>query len=72
MAENNETPETLPGSYDALDNALYRYDRYVTATSLLDQASFLCELNNAMDDLRTYHPEFDAGTGTMKWDRESY
>ena len=72
MATNPDTPETetLPGSLDALETVIYTFDRYVEAGTVGQQASYLVELINAMEDLRTFHPGYEVESGTMPWDRE--
>jgi len=62
--------ETLPGSFDALDSVLYYFDLYAQATSPSAQAHTFTALNNAISDLRSFHPLYDYETGTMPWNRE--
>ena len=61
--------ELLGDALDAVADVLYRYDQFVDATTELNRATRLVDLNNAVDDLRSWHPGFDADTDTMPWDR---
>lgn len=64
------TPEPIPGSLESLENVVYYFDLYARAESVADQAGYLIELSNAVDDLRSFHPGYDLDSGTMPWERE--
>lgn len=72
MATIPDTPETepIPGSLDAMEEAIYYFDLLSEANTLAKQAHAFSELSNAMDDLRSFHPGYDVRSGTMPWDRE--
>ena len=70
MMKNMTTPEPLSGSLESLENVVYYFDLYAQAENVADQAGYLIELSNAVDDLRSFHPGYDLDSGTMPWERE--
>ena len=52
----------------AMEEVLYAWYQYRSATTPVTQADYLVILNNKMYDLSTYHPRFDDRTGELKWD----
>lgn len=57
------------GWEDAFVEVHYNWTRFTSATTELERARFLTDLNNAMSDLQSWHPEND-DHGTMAWERE--
>lgn len=55
---------------DAARSALYYYESYREARTLLQQADYLVRLNNAMQDLVTWLPDYDERTGWFREDEE--
>lgn len=57
------------GWKDSAMSAVYAFWRYNEARTPLDNATWLINLGNALSDLQTWLPGFDAETGTMPWAR---
>lgn len=70
MTDTIPDQEPLPGSLDALEEVVYRYEQFAEAASPSRAASALVALGDAISDLKSFHPGWDFETGTMPWDRE--
>lgn len=68
--DEDNLAQRLGWIYEALNEADYRFQMFVTTKDMLNQAHHLTELSNAMGDLRSWHPSYDSDTGTMGWERD--
>lgn len=57
------------GIYEALEEVDYYFNLYMQSQSVYDKARYFVALSNAMSDLRTWHPGYDADTHTLPWER---
>lgn len=55
-----------PDAGDAIDEVLYRWERYFAAKTHMDACHALVELNNAMSDLASWHPDYDSDLGEVR------
>jgi hypothetical protein len=71
MDIQNETLEREPW-HDAAEEVHYQWHRFSTSTDELNRAHALLELSNAMGDLTSFLPGYDADSGTLPWEREDW
>ena len=55
---------------EAIEEAHYRYTRFSEATTPVDQAYALVNLNDAISDLASWHSSYDINDGLLDWQRE--
>lgn len=70
MTNEVDNREPKPGCLDALTEVIYQWQRFTLATDQLSSAMALVELNNAMSDLKSFHPDWNIENDTMPWDLE--
>jgi len=63
-------PERETWLFEALGEACYAWDAYLSAKTPVEQADKLIRFNDRMFDLSTYHPQFDSNTGFLPYDEE--
>jgi hypothetical protein len=68
LAELDRLREQATWWHDAGLAAHWEWERYSTAREPITAAGALVELNNAMSDLASYLPGYDAETGTIRGD----
>lgn len=62
---------TLADAADAIEEVAYRFDMLTQPnSSLVNQAHHLMKLADAVGDLKSWHPGYDANKGTLPYERE--
>lgn len=56
--------------HDAAEEVEYQFHNFAHSKDELVRADALIKLSNAVFDLKTWLPGFDADTGTLPWERE--
>lgn len=69
LARSGTDPEQEPW-HDALYEVAYDWWRFRQASDPVSAADALVKLANSMSDLLSWHPAWDAETGTWPWERE--
>jgi hypothetical protein len=73
VVASDEQPKMSEGAAECLDHLHYRYTRFVEATTPLAQADALVEVNNAMSDMISWHPDyqFEYEHAHLPWQRNT-
>lgn len=69
MSDWTET-ERIAHTAECIEEVAYQWHQFSTAQSPLTTAAAIVGMENAVFDLRTWHPEYDEATMTLPWERE--
>lgn len=65
------TQPTLADAGDAIEEVAYRFAMFTQPNSdMVNRAHHLMKLAEAVSDLKSWHPEYDADKGTLPYERE--